>query len=227
MAKRQRYPQLIKKDSLSLKHRIIPKTYGQEHYLNTLRESTVTICTGPAGCGKTWLVTAVALEKLFNNEVSRIVITKPIVESGEESLGFLPGVLEEKLFPYIQAIMENIEDHVGVTAAKKLIEDGKIVFAPIAYLRGRDFKDAFIIVDEAQNLTKKGIKLMMSRLGEGSVMAINGDSDQVDINERDSGLMWSIERLRGKNKEINVVEMVNADICRHPLIQCIVSNLVI
>lgn len=212
--------------SIKLRTRVQPKTYGQEFYLDTIRESTITLASGPAGCGKTWLATQIALQKLLNNEVATIIVTKPILEAGEEEIGFLPGELDDKVAPHFQSVVDCFEDHVGPTATKQLLESRKIVFLPVAYCRGRDIKNSFILIDEAQNLTRKGIKLMMTRISEGSMMVINGDDDQVDLKDpRDSGLAWAVECLRGRDSEIGIVQMTEADIQRHRLVSVIVKAL--
>lgn len=223
---RQKYLQPVKADNIWFKGKLVPRTYGQEFYLNTLQESDITFCVGPAGCGKTWVVTRYALEQLADNIVSKIIITKPILEAGEEKIGFLPGEVEDKILPHFQSVLDCIEDHVGPTVTKKLLDSGKIVCLPTAYCRGRDIKNAFILIDEAQNLTKKGIKLMLTRISEGSSMALNGDTDQCDLpNPANSGLQWAVSALRGKHSRIGIAEMTVADIQRHPLIETIVTAL--
>lgn len=223
--KRNKYPQQTPED-LFLKNKIVPRTYGQSFYIDMLKESTITLCTGPAGCGKTWIVSGIALEKLFNHEIDKIVVTKPIIEAGSERLGFLPGLVDEKILPHFQSVLDCFEDHVGPTVLKKLQEEHKLVFLPTAFCRGRDIKNAFILIDEAQNLTRKGIKLLMTRISEGSTMAIDGDTDQIDLpNERDSGLQWAIDSLAGKSGEIGVVKLTDSDIQRHSIISVILKHL--
>lgn len=229
MTRQNRYPQKTKTErteKVGLKNRLLPRTSNQEFYLSMLRESTITLCSGPAGCGKTWLVTGVALEKLIKGEVDKIVITKPILEAGEEELGFLPGMVEDKILPHFQSILDCFEDHIGPTMLKRYLDNGTIKFLPVAYARGRDLRDSFILIDEAQNLTRKGIKLMMTRISENSIMAINGDTDQIDLpRESDSGLAWAINALVGKNSEIAVTEMTLRDVQRHPIITTILECL--
>lgn len=223
---KQKYPQPVKTEGMWFKSKFIPRTAGQQYYVDCLRESTITICKGPAGCGKTWLVTRIALEMLLDNKVSRIVVTKPITPACNlEELGFLPGSELEKITPYMVNIMEAFEDHIGVAMVNKLVESGKISFMPISMARGRNLSNSFIIADEAQNLTHKGFKLFMTRIAEGSYMAINGDSDQIDIDEKESGLDDTIQSLRGKSAEISVVELDDRDIQRHPIIRVILDNL--
>ncbi len=212
--------------TIKLRSRVQPRTFGQEFYLNCLQECTITLATGPAGTGKSWMATNYALQLLLENKVERIVVTKPIMEAGGESIGFLPGMLDEKVLPHFQSVLDCFEDHIGVTMTKSLLEREKIVFLPVAFARGRDIRNAFILIDEAQNLTRKGIRLMMSRISEGSVMAINGDDDQCDLpNPEDSGLQWAVDRLRGKEAEIGIAQMSDNDIQRHPLIKSILTNL--
>lgn len=232
LTSKQKYPaeskaaQLHEGKFIKLKTKVSPRTYGQEFYLNCLSESPITLASGPAGSGKTWLATYFAVSSLLDNEVQKIVVTKPILEAGEEELGFLPGDVSDKVAPHFQSIIDCFEDHLGPTMFKTLFEREKIVFLPVAFCRGRDIKNAFILIDEAQNLTRKGIKLMMTRIGDGSKMAINGDADQIDLpNEKDSGLAWAVEKLRGKDPQISVVQLTDADIQRHPLISVILTNL--
>ena len=167
------------------------------------------------------------LEKLLNNDVNQITVTKPIIEAGGESIGFLKGSEEEKIAPHFQNILDAFEDHIGPTMVKKLITEERIKFIPIGFMRGRDLKNSFIFVDEAQNLTKIGIKLIMTRISYGSQIVLSGDTDQVDIDLRKSGLRWAIDNLVGKHADIAVVKMHASDVCRHPLITTLVNNLIL
>lgn len=222
----QKYPQPEKGTSIWFKQKLEARTLGQEFYLDTINESDITLCLGPAGCGKTWIVARLALEALAANRVEKIIVTKPIIEAGEEQLGFVKGEISEKVAPYFASILDCFEDHIGPTMVKKLLDTEKIVFLPMAYCRGRDLKHAFIFIDEAQNLTRKGMKLMLTRISEGSKMVINGDTDQIDLpNESKSGLRWAADALSGKSNRIGVVEMTAADIQRHPLVSVIVQHL--
>jgi len=224
--KRQKYLQAVKKESIALRSNFTPKSAGQEYYLSLLNECSITFCAGPAGTGKTWIVTRFALEQLLNHNVSKIVVTKPILEAGEEEIGFLPGDVADKILPHFQSVLDCIEDHIGPTMTKKLLDSHQIEFLPTAYCRGRNLKNAYILIDEAQNLTRKGIKLLLTRIAEGSLMALNGDTDQTDLpNPQDSGFEWALNCLAGKSPSIGVAELDYGDIQRHPLIETILTNL--
>ncbi len=229
---KQKYPaeskaaQLHEGRTIKLRARVQPRTFGQEFYLNCLQECTITLATGPAGTGKSWMATNYALQLLLDNKVERIVVTKPILEAGGEELGYLPGLVEDKVLPHFQSVMDCFEDHIGPQMLKSLMEREKIVFLPVAFARGRTISQAFILIDESQNLTRKGMKLMLTRIGEDSIMAINGDDDQCDLpNPKDSGLAWAVECLRGKDPQIGVAQLSDADIQRNPLIRTILTNL--
>ena len=224
--KRQKYIQAVKKDAIWIKSNFTPKSAGQEYYVSLLNECDITFCAGPAGTGKTWIATRFALEQLLSKRVSKIIVTKPILEAAGDKLGFIPGDIYEKVLPHFMSVLDCIEDHVGPTMAKKLLDAQQIQFLPAAYARGRNLKDAFILVDEAQNLTKSGIKLMLTRLAEGSSMVLNGDPQQIDLPRvEDSGFAWAISGLRGKDSDIGIAEMSNNDIQRHKLIGVILNNL--
>ncbi len=228
---KQKYPQEVKpvpavREGFTLKTKLKAKNYSQELYIESLRENTVTICNGPAGSGKTYLVTAVALEKLMNNEIDRIILTRPVVEAGE-NLGFLPGDFKEKLHPYLLPLIDAIEDHVGPMMAQKLQDSGKIEIAPLAFMRGRTFNNAFVILDEAQNTTKEQMRMFLTRIGYNTQMCINGDHSQSDLGLKyeEHGLQWAVRKLRGNVSDIVVCEFSNKDIVRNPLITKILTYL--
>ncbi len=226
LIEKQRYPQMEKDGIFWFKRALTARTPGQQRYIDTVNESDITLCSGPAGCGKTWVVARLALEALARNQVSRIIITKPIIEAGSERLGALPGEMELKVEPYFSAILDCFEDHIGPTILKRLLDSKKIVFIPLAYMRGRDLKFSFVLADEAQNMTRKAIRLLLTRMGEGSTMVLNGDTDQIDLpNERDSGLHWAVQALTGKHGRIGVIELKDADIQRHALTRTILDCL--
>lgn len=238
--KKQRYPQPLAAEAVEasprgtgqirILNKIQPKSYSQELYLESLRTCPLTIGSGPAGSGKTFLVTAVALEKLLNKEVDKIVITRPVVES-DEKLGFLPGTLEEKLDPYLRPLYDAIEDHVGPTMAKRLLESGKIEIAPLAYMRGRTFNNCYVILDEAQNSTVKQMKMFLTRLGFNTFACIDGDVSQSDLEpprglpaaEWEHGLSFAMRKLVGKSTMIQQISFTNQDIVRSDLCAEIVA----
>jgi phosphate starvation-inducible PhoH-like protein len=226
MTRKQRYPQPVQDQKISIKHIIKPKNYSQELYLDALKDSKLTICSGPAGSGKTYLVTAVALQKLLANEVDRILLTRPVVEAGE-NLGFLPGTLEEKLHPYLLPLLDAIEDHVGPTMLKKLVESGKIEVAPLAYMRGRSLNNAFVILDEAQNCSPEQVKMFVTRMGFNSQFAVNGDPAQSDLPKKngENGLDYLVSRLTGVSPDIMVCTFSHKDIVRNELISTILTHL--
>ena len=235
--KKQRYPQDVPPATagrqVKLKQKIIPKNTAQEFYLESLRNTLVTIANGPAGSAKTWLATGIALEKLISNQVSKIILTRPVVEAEGESLGFLPGTLEQKLDPYLKPLFDAIEDFVGPTMAKKLLEDGKIEIAPLAYMRGRTFNYCYVILDEAQNCTVKQMKLLLTRAGEETTFAINGDLSQCDIKPPKgedariwkNGLQFAIEKLSARDEDIQFIEFFDNDVVRSNLCKKLVKLL--
>lgn len=225
---KQRYPQPVNPEgstAIKLKFRPNPKNDSQRFYLESLSNAKLTIGTGPAGSGKSFLSMAVAVEKLLSNEVSKVVITRPIVEAGE-SLGFLPGTFEEKISPYLLPLLDALNDLVGPTMAKKLLENGKIEFAPLAYMRGRTFNNCYVILDEAQNTTIEQMKLFVTRIGEYSQFTVNGDVSQSDLRGvPENGLEWVTRKLRGCSSDINVIEFSNSDVVRSEIVKTILQYL--
>lgn len=225
---KQKYPQPIAEEGakvIRLKYTPSPKNESQRLYMESLEESTLTIGTGPAGSGKSFIAMAVAVSKLLNNEVSKVVITRPVCEAGE-SLGFLPGTFEEKIQPYLLPLLDALNDLVGPTMAKKLLEAGKIEFAPLAYMRGRTFNFSYVILDEAQNTTIEQMKLFVTRIGEGSSFAINGDESQSDLRGNpENGLEWIVRKLAGVSRNINVVRFSVDDCVRSAIVMEILVHI--
>lgn len=153
---------------------IRPKTSGQKRYCDAIRDSTVTFAIGPAGTGKTYLAMAMAIAALKRKEIGRIILTRPVVEAGE-NLGFLPGTLDEKVDPYVRPLYDALFDLTDMEKGNQLISQGVIEIAPLAFMRGRTFNDAFLILDEAQNTTPEQLKMFLTRLGFGSKMVVTGD----------------------------------------------------
>ena len=197
-----------------------PKTAGQRRYVEAIRANTITFGIGPAGTGKTYLAMAMAVAALKRREVSRIVLTRPVVEAGE-SLGFLPGTLEEKLDPYVRPLYDALFDMTDVERGRALIERGVIEIAPLAFMRGRTLNDAFVILDEAQNTTPEQMKMFLTRLGFGSRFVVTGDASQRDLRGR-SGLE-SARRVLADVDDIAFVELGRNDIVRHNLVARIVD----
>lgn len=207
---------------LSYKGRVIrPKTPMQKEYLDYIRTKTITFGMGPAGTGKTYLAMAMAVAALNRKEVGRILLTRPVVEAGE-NLGFLPGTLTEKIDPYIRPLYDALFDMMDPVRANKLLAEGVIEIAPLAFMRGRTLNDSFIILDEAQNTTSQQMKMFITRLGMGSKMVITGDMTQSDLPKGISGLQTVRQVLEGID-EIGFIEFQTRDVVRNSLVSKIIA----
>jgi len=196
----------------------------QKYYLDTMRDSTITFGLGPAGTGKTFLAVYVALEKLLNREIDKIVLTRPIV--AVEDIGYLPGTMDEKIHPYVLPLLDALEIHIGAVKTRELIEKGAIEVNPLAYMRGRSLNRSVVILDEAQNTTREQMKMFLTRLGYDSQFIITGDASQSDIpNPKDNGLAWAAGRLLGKDPSIAAIEFAHKNIVRNPLIATMLKHL--
>lgn len=216
-------PSVLREDIL-LTYRgraIRPKTAGQKHYVDAIREHTITFGMGPAGTGKTYLAMAMAVAALKRKEVGRVILTRPIVEAGE-SLGFLPGTLTEKVDPYIRPLYDALYDMTDAERANQLIENGTIEIAPLAFMRGRTLNDSFIILDEAQNSTPEQMKMFLTRLGFGSKIVVTGDVSQTDLPRGISGLAHVRPILEG-TPDIAFCDFTGKDVVRHSLVAAIVA----
>lgn len=203
---------------------ITARTPRQARYLTALRNphNDLVFGVGPAGTGKTFLAVAVAVADLLAGRIARIIVTRPAVEAGER-LGFLPGDLEEKIDPYLQPVWDALRQFLGNAQFERRKAAGEIEIAPLAFMRGRTLSDSFVIVDEAQNATKMQMKMLLTRLGEGSRMAVNGDPSQVDLQRvSDSGLAHALGLLTGVDG-ITVVKFGSEDVVRHKLVARIVA----
>ncbi len=201
---------------------IKPKTLGQKYYVDQIREKMIVFGLGPAGTGKTYLAMAMAINAFKNNEVNRIILTRPAIEAGEK-LGFLPGDLQSKVDPYLRPLYDALYQIMGAESFATNMEKGLIEVAPLAYMRGRTLDNAFIILDEAQNTTPAQIKMFLTRIGFGSKVIITGDQSQKDLpKDAVSGLDVAIKVL-GRVDEIGFVKLTNQDVVRHPLVQKIVK----
>lgn len=217
-------PQALREDILlTFRGRAIrPKTAGQKRYVDAIRSHTITFGLGPAGTGKTYLAMAMAVAALKRKEVGRIILTRPIVEAGE-NLGFLPGTINEKVDPYIRPLYDALFDMTDMERANDLIDSGVIEIAPLAFMRGRTLNDSFIILDEAQNTTPEQMKMFLTRLGFGSKAVITGDITQIDLPDgKQSGLREALRVLDGV-EGIAQCFLTEKDVVRHELVQRIVK----
>ena len=207
---------------LSYRGRVIrPKTLGQKRYVDAIRSHTITFGLGPAGTGKTYLAMALAVAALKRHEVGRLILTRPVVEAGE-NLGFLPGTLEEKIDPYMRPLYDALFDMMDRERTDELMERGVIEIAPLAYMRGRTLSDAFVVLDEAQNTTPEQMKMFLTRLGFNSTFVITGDATQRDLPGKRGGLTDAQEILCSV-EGIAFVELARADVVRHRLVGKIVE----
>lgn len=201
---------------------VSPKTYGQKEYVDAIRSHMITFGIGPAGTGKTYLAMAMAITAFRNEEVSRIIMTRPAIEAGEK-LGFLPGDLQSKVDPYLRPLYDALYQIMGPESYAKNAEKGAIEVAPLAYMRGRTLDNAFIILDEAQNTTPAQMKMFLTRIGFGSKVIITGDLTQKDLPfDSRSGLEVAVDVLR-KIDDIAFCTLTSRDVVRHPLVQKIVQ----
>ena len=199
-----------------------PKTMGQKKYVDAIRNNTIVFGLGPAGTGKTYLAMAMAITAFKNNEVSRIILTRPAIEAGEK-LGFLPGDLQSKVDPYLRPLYDALYQIMGAESFMKNMEKGLIEVAPLAYMRGRTLDDAYIILDEAQNTTPAQMKMFLTRIGFGSKVVITGDATQKDLSaDMQSGLDIAQKVLKGV-EGISFCTLTSKDVVRHPLVQRIVK----
>lgn len=203
--------------------KIKPRSENQERLLAAIDAHPLTIAVGPAGSGKTYLAITAAVEAFEAGTVSRIVLTRPAIEAGE-TLGFLPGDLEEKMAPYLRPLFDALGERMGSKRLRKMIEDGDIEIAPVAFMRGRTLNNAFIVIDEAQNCTYQQLKMLLSRLGWHAKMVVTGDPDQSDLLHGMSGLADIARRLADVGN-IGVVQLNEGDIVRHPLVAEIIERL--
>ncbi len=205
------------------RRKIKPRTKGQSTYIGAMRKNELTFCRGPAGCGKTYLAVALAVEALKSQRIRKIVLVRPAVEAGE-SLGFLPGDLQAKLNPYLRPLLDALNEMLDYDQVKYLMEHDVIEVIPLAYMRGRTLNEAFIILDEAQNTTSAQMKMFLTRMGDGSRIVVSGDVTQVDLpGGVTSGLRDAWQRLAGV-RGIGFITLDSADIVRHKLVQDIVNR---
>ncbi len=199
-----------------------PKTLGQKSYVDAIREKMIVFGIGPAGTGKTYLAMAMAITAFKNEDVGRIILTRPAIEAGEK-LGFLPGDLQSKVDPYLRPLYDALHQIMGAESFQKNMEKGLIEVAPLAYMRGRTLDNAFIILDEAQNTTPAQMKMFLTRIGFGSKAVITGDATQKDLAPGVSSGLDVALKVLSKVEEIGICELTSLDVVRHPLVQKIVK----
>ncbi|MDD3113161.1 MAG: PhoH family protein [Candidatus Izemoplasmatales bacterium] len=202
---------------------IYPKTFNQALYLDAIEKHTLTFGIGPAGTGKTYLAVLVALRKLKEGAIKRLVLTRPAVEAGE-NLGFLPGDLKDKVDPYLRPLYDAMYEILGVRQTEETIEKGIIEIAPLAYMRGRTLENAFVILDEAQNTTINQMKLFLTRLGFGSKMVVTGDITQSDLPQKVLSGLVKASQILTNVEDIHILFFENIDVVRHPLVQTIIQR---
>ena len=199
-----------------------PKTLGQKKYVDSIRKNTIVFGVGPAGTGKTYLAMAMAITAFKNNEVNRIILTRPAIEAGE-NLGFLPGDLQQKVDPYLRPLYDALYEIMGAENFARNMEKGAIEVAPLAYMRGRTLDNSFIVLDEAQNTTPEQMKMFLTRIGYGSKAVVTGDTTQIDLPRgKNSGLIESTKILKNI-EDIAICNLTNKDVVRHPLVQKIIA----
>ncbi len=204
------------------KKAVKPKTVGQKRYVDAIKKNTVVFGVGPAGTGKTYLAMAMAIKAFKNNEVNRIILTRPAIEAGEH-LGFLPGDLQQKVDPYLRPLYDALYEIMGAETFLKNMEKGLIEVAPLAYMRGRTLDNSFIVLDEAQNTTPEQMKMFLTRIGFGSKVCVTGDITQVDLPfGKKSGLEIACGILANVD-DIAICKFTNKDVVRHPLVQSIIK----
>jgi len=201
-----------------------PKTKNQEEYIRAMVEADVVFCSGPAGSGKTSVAVGLACQYLIEEKIEKIIITRPVVESGR-GLGYLPGTFQEKIHPYLVPILEEMQMYLSPAEIKKFMDSNTIEIVPLEYMRGRNFHGCFMILDEAQNATTDQIKMFITRIGRRSKAVINGDVNQTDLpNDIRGGLINCMNKLDDLNK-VAIIELTDDDIIRNKIISSILSRL--
>ena len=204
-----------------LKKAVKPRTPGQRKYMRAMMDNDIVIGIGPAGTGKTYLAVAKGLEALVRKRVKRLVLARPAVEAGE-NLGFLPGDIRDKVDPYLRPLYDALEDLLPMDRVERAIETGAIEIAPLAYMRGRTLQDAFVILDEAQNVTSGQMKMFLTRLGSNSRAVVIGDKTQIDLPKHQGSGLLEIERILTGIDGVAVSYLDSRDVVRHRLVREII-----
>jgi len=201
---------------------VFPRTFGQQRYVDTLQRSSITFGIGPAGTGKTYLAMAKAVSALLNDEVSRIILTRPAIEAGEHP-GYLPGDFKQKVAPYHRPLNDALHDMLPAELIEKNIERGIIEVAPLAYMRGRTLNHAFVILDEAQNTTRQQMLMFLTRLGYESKCVITGDPSQIDLPDATKSGLTEAQNILQNIPDLGICHLTRRDVVRHPLVQRIIE----
>jgi phosphate starvation-inducible PhoH-like protein len=201
--------------------KIAPRTLGQKMYLDAMRRRDVVFAIGPAGTGKTYLAMAMAVAALKMREVSKMILTRPVVDAGEK-LGFLPGDLQDKVDPYLRPVYDALYDIVGIETFRKHLDKGIIEIAPLAYMRGRTLDDSFVVLDEAQNTTHEQMKMFLTRMGFGSKLVITGDLTQTDLPSLKQSGLNEVRYILGDVEDIEFIYLTDKDVVRHEIVQKII-----
>jgi phosphate starvation-inducible PhoH-like protein len=219
----ERPADVLTADILSNRGRSIrPKTLNQKRYVDAIDKYTITFGIGPAGTGKTYLAVAKAVQALQSKQVTRIILTRPAVEAGER-LGFLPGTLYEKIDPYLRPLYDALRDMLDAETVPRLLTDGVIEVAPLAYMRGRTLNDAFIILDEAQNTSPEQMKMFLTRLGFGSRIVVTGDVTQIDLPSGTTSGLKIVQQILDGVRDVHFSWLTSSDVVRHRLVSDIVD----
>jgi phosphate starvation-inducible PhoH-like protein len=209
-------PAFLNRRDQSYVRKVKPQNANQTRLLEAMAENNLVVALGPAGTGKTYLAITAAVEAMEAGRVDRIILSRPAVEAGE-TLGFLPGDLQEKMSPFLRPLYDALNDRMGGKRLKQYMAEGAIEIAPIGFMRGRTLNNAFVVIDEAQNCTYSQIKMLLTRLGWHSTMVLTGDPDQSDLLDGLSGLSDIARRLEAVSG-ISVVRLTDQDVVRHPLV---------
>ena len=214
----------IQTNSDKVNKELKPKSDGQKEYIRAMIEADITICIGPAGTGKTACAVGLACEHLIKDKVEHIVITRPVMETGRQGLGYLPGNMVEKIHPYLVPILDEMHIYIGKQRTDLFLQNGKIRIVPLEYMRGYNLHQSFIILDEAQNATLPQIKMLLTRIGRRSTIVMAGDIHQSDLYDEQMGLKVCLEKLHNV-RDVEIIELTNKDIIRNPIISRILEKL--
>ncbi len=197
-------------------------TAGQQQYVAAIEKNTVIVARGPAGTGKTYLATAMAIKALKEKKVSRVILSRPVVEAGE-SLGYLPGDIKEKVDPHFRPLYDCLQEFIGLGKFEQFVRQGVIEITPLAYMRGRTFNEAFVVLDEAQNTTMPQMRMILTRLGYGSKLVITGDQTQIDLPRTTDSSLLTLGDIIGSVESVSFIDLCGKDVIRHEVVRRIIS----